>query len=252
MILDAPLTDSQDSSSLLDRLAAGDEELLASLFSRHHDRLWRLVSYRLDSRLAGRVDEDDVLQEAFMDASQRVKHLEQQRPDSAFLWLRLIVLQTLVNVHRRHLGVQMRSAQREVSLRNSMRSSSVNLAARLLDNLTSPSLAAMRAELNEQLLEALESLSEIDREVLALRHFEELTNQEVASVLGLQPKAASIRYVRALRRLQQVLHQAPGWDDYRQSQPASDTGRDELGDGLLEESSSNAPDAERSGGDVDD
>ncbi|MCA9179047.1 MAG: sigma-70 family RNA polymerase sigma factor [Planctomycetales bacterium] len=199
------------------RLAAQDEPFLGELFTRHRERLLRTVRFRMDRRLLGRVDADDILQEAYLDGAQRLKHISASPPPSAFLWLRSITLQTLINVHRRHLGAKIRDANREVSLQSPgwTQPSSVSLAAKLLDSLTSPSLAAIRQEVTEQLEEALETLAPIDREVLALRHFEELSNREVAEVLEIQQKAASVRYVRALGRLQKVLEQFPALADDR-------------------------------------
>ena len=196
-----------------DRVTRGDEQALAELFSQHRDRLWRIVHFRLDRRLHGRVDADDVLQEAYLSAAQRIRHLAADSSTSQFVWLRLIVGQTLVDVHRRHLGVQMRDAGREVSLHGAghPQATSMSLAACLLGQVTSPSQAAVRAEMSAQLEAALESMDPIDREVLALRHFEELTNSEVAEVLTIQQKAASIRYVRAIKRLKAVLSQLPGF-----------------------------------------
>ena len=195
---------------MLQRLVAEDESALAELYTEHRERLWRTVQFRMDRRLLGRVDADDVLQEAYMDAAQRMKHIEKNPPPSSFLWLRSITLQTLINVHRRHLGAKIRDANREVSMQAGWsRPTSVSLAAKLLDSLTSPSMAAIRQEVTGQLEEALDSLAPIDREVLVLRHFEELTNREVAELLEIQQKAASVRYVRALARLQGVLNQFP-------------------------------------------
>ncbi len=206
---------SEENGSLWERLERGDQEALAELFSRHRDRLWRMVNFRLDRRLHGRVDADDVLQEAYLDALQRLPHyLQQKRNMSFFVWLRCIVSQTLVDIHRKHLGAKMRAADREVSLHNPLsNTTSVSMAAQLLGHLTSPSHAAMRHELSRQLEEALEKMNPIDREILALRHFEELTNSEVAEVLGIQQKAASIRYVRAIRRLKDILKDLPEFQD---------------------------------------
>jgi RNA polymerase sigma-70 factor (ECF subfamily) len=207
----APMS-SSSSSDIIDRLIDGDEQVLGEQFARHRDRLWRMVHFRLDHRLTGRVDADDILQEAYLDAAQRTRHLADSPPPSVFLWLRMIVLQTLINVHRRHLGAKMRDAGREVSLQAGWsHPTSVSLAAKLLDSITSPSGAAIREELTLRLEEALDSLAPIDREVLVLRHFEELSNSEVAEVLQIQQKAASIRYVRALSRLQNVLSSVPGF-----------------------------------------
>lgn len=205
----------ESSDELLDRLREGDETALADLFSQHRERLWRMVNFRLDRRLYGRVDADDVLQEAYLNAAQRISHYLNNTSMSFFVWLRQIVLQTMIDLHRQHLGAQMRDAAREVSLHRGgyPQATSVSLAAHLLGNLTSPSQAAMREEVSQQLENALESMSTIDREVLALRHFEQLTNGEVAEVLDIQQKAASIRYVRAIARLKDILVQIPGFFD---------------------------------------
>ena len=96
------------------RLAAQDEPFLGELFTRHRERLLRTVRFRMDRRLLGRVDADDILQEAYLDGAQRLKHISASPPPSAFLWLRSITLQTLINVHRRHLGAKIRDANREV------------------------------------------------------------------------------------------------------------------------------------------
>jgi RNA polymerase sigma-70 factor (ECF subfamily) len=204
-----------NSDELQARLRNGDTTALGELFSLNRERLWRMVSFRLDQRLRGRVDADDVLQEAYLDAAQRIDHYLNNTSMSFFVWLRQIVLQTMIDLHRQHLGAQMRNAAREVSLHGAgyPQATSISLAAHLLGNLTSPSQAAMREEVSIQLEKALDSMSEIDREILALRHFEELTNSEVAEVLDIQQKAASIRYVRALARLKDILQQIPGFFD---------------------------------------
>ncbi len=195
------------------RLIDGDPQALAELFSRHRERLWRIVHFRLDQRLAGRIDPEDILQEAYLDAAQRIQHYRDDSPASSFLWLRMIVTQTMIDLHRRHLGAQRRDARREVPVERCAfpQATSISLASQLLGHLTSPSQAAMRAELSDQLEQVIAQMDPIDREILALRHFEELTNSEVAQTLGIQVKAASIRYVRALKRLQQILSQLPGF-----------------------------------------
>jgi RNA polymerase sigma-70 factor (ECF subfamily) len=200
---------------LLDRVKLGDERALAELFSNERDRLWRMVQARLDRRLRGRVDPDDILQEAYLDATRRIAHFANEPTMSFFLWLRLIVGQTLVDVHRRHLDTRMRDAGRDVSIARGAApgASSASLAGQLVAHMTSPSHAAMRAEMEAQLGLAIDSLDPIDREVLVLRHFEELTNGEVAETLGIQVKAASIRYVRAVARLKAILVRLPGFGD---------------------------------------
>jgi RNA polymerase sigma-70 factor (ECF subfamily) len=181
--------------------------VLAEEFARHWDRLARAVRFRLDPILAARLDPDDVLQEAWLAVTQRVEHFRRNESLSVFVWLRLVVGQTLVDVQRRHLGAQMRDAYREQSFHGFRFSpdTSISLASKLLGSLTSPSNAAIREETASRLRQAIEGMDAIDREVLVLRHFEELTNAEVAEVLGIEQKAASIRYVRALRRLRAIL-----------------------------------------------
>lgn len=204
-----------DEGELVERLRQGDDQALGELFSRFRERLWKLVNFRLSPRLSGRVDADDVLQESYLAAAERIRHFLDNPSISIFVWLRLIVLQTLTDVERRHLGARMRDANREVSLQvqPAGQSTSFSLAAQLLGNLTSPSQAAIRAEQASQLEAAIDNMNPIDREVLALRHFEELTNQETAEVLEIEEKAASIRYVRALKRLKEILAERPGFQE---------------------------------------
>ena len=207
-----------DSSKLEDQLrsvAAGDKHALAGLFSRYRHRLHSMVKLRLDRRLQGRVDASDVLQEAYLDVANRAAEYAANPTMPFFLWLRLLTGQRLMMVHRLHLGTKMRDVGQEVSLyRGAMpQASSISLAAQLLGRMTSPSMAAVRAELQLKLQEALNSMNSLDREVLTLRHFEDLSNDEVAAVLGIQKSAASNRYVRALKRLKEVLTSLPGFFD---------------------------------------
>ncbi len=202
-----------ESDALQLRLRHGDRDALAVLFSQYRERLWRLVSFRMDRRLLGRVDPDDVLQEAYLAAESRLEHYNQDTPFSAFVWLRMILLQTLTDVHRHHLGAQMRDANREVAFPGGRypQTTSASLAALFAGQFTSPSQAAAQAEVLAQVEQALAAMDPLDQEVLALRHFEELSNSEVAEVLGIQQKAASIRYVRAIKRLRAVMASLPGF-----------------------------------------
>lgn len=198
----------------LPRLLAGEEAALAEFFAAERPRLQRMVEFRLDPRLRGRVDAEDILQEGYVAAAQRLDALRTSQPMSPLVWLRLIIGQTLIDVHRRHIGAQRRDADRERSIQaNLAGGTSMTMSFHLLGRLTSPSKAAVRAELNDLVTKALDEMNETDREVLALRHFEELTNKETADVLGIEPKAASIRYVRALARLKEVLKHVPGFFD---------------------------------------
>ncbi len=200
---------------LADRVLTGDQDALAELFSAHRDRLWRLISFRMDPRLHGRVDADDILQEAWLAAVQRMGHFLSDASRSIFVWFRMITCQTLIDVHRRHLNTQKRSAALEFSIDDGWSSGATTsaLSFHLLGHLTSPSQAALREELSRQLQAALESMNEIDREVLALRHFEQLSNRETAQILGISDQAASDRYMRALARLKKVLQMLPEFRD---------------------------------------
>ena len=202
-------------NNLTQRLDANDAQALAELFALYRERLWHVARFRLASRLQGRIDPDDVLQEAYLAAAQRIEHYRKKEAPSPFVWLRMIVMQTLIDLHRHHLGTQMRDAGREVAIEGPSyaETTSASMAITLVAHLTSPSQAAARGERVDIVRQAIETMDSIDREVLALRHFEELTNHEAAEVLGIQPKAASIRYVRALRRLKAILAQVPGFHD---------------------------------------
>ena len=207
--------DPDDSEDLLRRAAAGDEAALAALWERHRARLRQMVRLRLDRRLQGRVDPSDVLQDAYLDLAARLPDYARERPMPTYLWLRLVTGQRLAQVHRQHLGAAMRDAGREVSLyRGALpQASSASLAAQLLGRFTTASQAAIRAERQLQLQEILNGLDPMDREILALRHFEQLSNGEAAQVLGLSKTAASNRYIRALGRLRDLLEQVPGFSD---------------------------------------
>jgi RNA polymerase sigma-70 factor (ECF subfamily) len=202
-----------DPNRLLRRALAGDESALAALFDRHRERLRRMIRLRLDRRLSGRVDASDVLQEAYLDVRKRFAEYARDPAALPFpLWLRLIAGQRLTDVHRYHLGAQMRDAGQEVALHRGPfpQADSVSLAAQLLGKMTSASQAAIRVEHKLIVQEALNSMDPLDREVLALRHFEHLSNDETAQVLGLSKSAASNRYIRALKRLKEILSSIPG------------------------------------------
>jgi RNA polymerase sigma-70 factor (ECF subfamily) len=202
-----------DDSELLRSAAAGDDPALASLWQRHRPRLRRMIQLRLDRRLRRRVDPSDILQEAYIDLAARLPDYARERPMPIFLWIRLVVGQRLTQVHRRHLGTARRDAGREVPLHSGAlpQASSASKAAQLVGRFTSASRAAARAEQRLRLEQALDDMDAIDREIIALRHFEELSNAEAAQVLSLTKAAASKRYVRALTRLQSILEGMPGF-----------------------------------------
>src|SRR5437868_15133939 len=208
-------SDASETQALIRRIEGGDEHALSELFARCRHRLRRMVKLRLDRRLQGRLDASDVLQEAYLDVAKRAAEYRENPSMPVFLWLRLVTGQRLMALHRKHLGAQMRNAGQEVSLHQGALppASSISIAAMLLGRITSPTRAARRAEMQVRLQEVLNSMDPIDREVLTLRHFEELSNGEAAQVLGLTKAAASNRYMRALMRLKESLEGMPGFLD---------------------------------------
>jgi RNA polymerase sigma-70 factor (ECF subfamily) len=197
---------------LVARAAAGDRIAVAELLERYRDRLRRMVVMRLDPRLRGRVDASDVIQEGYIDAMKRLEEFVREPSVPFYIWLRFLVGQRVQEQHRRHLHTPGRDIGREVSIyRGAMPGASTGvLAARLLGKLTSPSQAAQRAERKLRLQEALNQMDPLDREILVLRHYEQMTNGDVAAALGLEKSAASKRYTRALTRLKEILADLPG------------------------------------------
>ena len=203
--------DSDETGRLIRQAAAGDPRALGGLLTQHQDRLLRIVAFRMDPRLSGRVDPADIVQEAYIEATRRFeRYVRMEEPMPFFLWLRFLTMQKLLQIHREHFDVKARDVEREVSLYGGppLKATSAVLAARLLGKCTSPSEAAVRREVQQKLEQLLNSMEPIDREVLTLRHFEQLSNSEAARVLGIQESAASSRYVRAIRRLKCLLEAA--------------------------------------------
>ena len=194
-------------ATLLARAARGDQEAWGALLARHQARLQCVAAFRLDDRLGGRVDAADVVQEAFVEATARRAEFFEQSAQPLFLWLRWMVGNTLLDLHRQHLGAQRRDVKREVRCPDGSGDDSTRaaLVARLTAGATGPATAAGRAEIKARLDEALGQLDAGDREVIALRHFEQLTSAEAAQVLGIQERAAAKRYLRAMDRLREVL-----------------------------------------------
>jgi RNA polymerase sigma-70 factor (ECF subfamily) len=196
-----------ENDELLRRAAAGDGTSWQALVERSRDRLRRMVAFRLDQRLRGRIDPSDVLQDAYLEAWRHLGSYLDRPEIPFFLWLRGIAGNKLRELHRHHLGTRMRDPRREVSFHGEglAETTTTALAAELLGDVTRASEQAVRLEIKAQLEAALEGMDPLDREVLALRHFEQLSPEETARVLGIKEKAAGMRYVRALRRLKGIL-----------------------------------------------
>ena len=206
------MTSDQSEAARIRQAAAGDPQAWAALLDEHRARLRRMVALRLDRRLQGRIDPSDVIQEAYLEASAGLTQYVERAEMPFFLWLRWLTAMKLNALHRKHLDCQVRDAAREVSIERGAwpQASSAALAAQLLGRQTSASAVALRLERKARLEEGLDALDPLDREVLILRHFEELTNAEAALTLQIRESAASKRYIRALRRLKDILAAMPG------------------------------------------
>jgi RNA polymerase sigma-70 factor, ECF subfamily len=194
--------ESPETRALLERLGNGEAEAGGQLLCQHRDDLWRQIDLRLDRRLRPRLDPSDVVQEAQLEAVRRLPDYLRRRPMPFWLWLRKIAQERLIMAYRRHAVAGRRSVGRDVSL--SMPSSAV-LGQQLLARGSSPSQAPRRQELTDRVRRAVAELSDADREMILMRNFEQLTNQQAAAVLGIDPATASQRYGRALIRLRAIL-----------------------------------------------
>ncbi len=204
--------DSSETQQLLQQAQEGDRQAIEGLLARHREALVRLVALRLDRAIARRVDASDIVQDVLVEANRRLDDYLRDRKMPFHLWLRQIAQDRMIDAHRRHRGAARRSIDREQPLAAPEMSdrSALDLAAMLHDRELTPAAAATRRELQERFRAAIDLLDDTDREVILMRHFEELTNQEVAQSLELSEPAAGMRYLRAIRRLRQVLDQADG------------------------------------------
>lgn len=201
-----------DREEIIKSLKLGREEALAEYFSVVQGRLKRIVNFRLDYRLSGRVSESDVIQETYVRAAKRIDSFLEKDDMPFFVWLRLEISQKLHEIHRHHFGAEKRDVRKEIKLgqNNDSGKTSMALAAHIVAQLSSPSRLIERAEQIAILEKTLAEMNELDREVIALRHFEELSNIETARILEIEPAAASKRYLRALKRLREIMESAKG------------------------------------------
>jgi RNA polymerase sigma-70 factor (ECF subfamily) len=198
--------DTDETRRLLQQVRDGDLRALDPLLARHRAYLCRVVELRLDRKLRARVDASDVVQEAVLEAARRIDDYLAREPMPFHLWLRQTAYENLLRLRRQHVEAECRTVEREVPLPDG---SSAVLARQLLGPGSTPSEKAIEQELSRRLGQALAGLAEADREILLMRNFEGLSNQEVAQVLSLEPAAASKRYGRAILRLRKAL-QASG------------------------------------------
>ncbi|WP_459557866.1 sigma-70 family RNA polymerase sigma factor [Lacunimicrobium album] len=205
-----------NTQELLAKVKAGEADAVNDLIERHRTPLRRLVHLRLDQALARRLDASDIVQDVMLEATGRLDDYLKDPRIPFHLWLRQLAQDHIIDMHRRHRLAQRRSVDREQSLQAPAgdKDSSKELASFLKDQELTPAAASIRKELETQFLEALDRLEEPDREILLMRHYEQLGNGEVATLLGVSPAAAGMRHLRALRRLREVLG---GAEDSQQS-----------------------------------
>jgi RNA polymerase sigma-70 factor, ECF subfamily len=199
--------DENNTEQLLDGVKTGDPDAVNDLLERHRDAVHRLVRMRLDQRIQQRVDVSDVVQDVMVEANRRLQDYLHNPCMSFRLWLRQIARDRIIDAHRRHRVSAKRSVDREKSLTApaDMNRSTMELAFQLQDPELTPQAAATQQEMLRRVEAAISELPEADAEVIAMRHYERLSNQEIAQVLELTEPAASMRYLRAVRRLRQLL-----------------------------------------------
>jgi RNA polymerase sigma-70 factor (ECF subfamily) len=199
-----------ETDELVERAARGEDAARHQLLARHRDRLKRMVAVHLDRRLAARVDPSDIVQEALLDAHRELSDYLRSRPLPLYPWLRQLAWERLLKWHRAHIRVQKRSVGREESRDLALpEESAMLLAHRLIAAGTSPSRRLIRDELRQRVRAALEAAPPRDREVLVMRHLEEMSAAEIAATLGITERAAKARHTRALERLRNLLDDDP-------------------------------------------
>ena len=193
---------------LLNNAQQGDKDAVNALLERHRDALRRMIDMRIDKAIAKRVDASDIVQDVLIEANRRLENYDGSMP--FHLWLRHLAKDRIIDMHRKHRGAQKRSVDREASLSPQYHDqSSMQLADQLRDLELTPAAASIRKELEGRFLVAIDQLEEDDREIVLMRHYEQLSNQEVATALEVSPQAASMRLLRALRKLRVILGEHP-------------------------------------------
>ena len=194
---------------LLDQVRGGDDDAVNVLIDRHRNALRHLVRMRLDRKIQRRVDVSDVVQDVLIEANRRLKTYLENPVMPFHLWIRHIARDRIIDAHRRHRGSAKRSVDREQAMviPGGFGKSSIILAAQLVDSEKTPAARTMEKELARRVEEAISDLDDVDAEVIVMRHYEQLTNREIAQALELTEPAASMRYLRAVRRLRELMQQ---------------------------------------------
>lgn len=199
--------ESEKTLDLLRDVAGGDGAAVNRLMDRHRDAVRRMIHMRMDQALARRVDASDIVQDVMFEAAQRLDGYLANPGMPFHLWLRQLAKDRIIDMHRRHRGARRRSVDREQNFSGlgSDDQSAADIAALLRDSELTPAAAAIRRELQERFLSAISQMEDGDRDIIMMRHFEHLGNSEVAAALGLSAPAAGMRYLRAIRRLRELL-----------------------------------------------
>jgi RNA polymerase sigma-70 factor, ECF subfamily len=208
--------DTESTQRLLAQAGEGEEQAVNELIERHREALRRMVAGRMDRRMAARVDASDIVQETLVEAHRRLQEYIADGTMPFHLWLRHIARDRLIDAHRRHRA-QRRDVGREQAMHapGTAERSSLDLAAQLCDLELTPAAQALKKELELRFWAAIDELDEPDREIILMRHQEQLGNSEVAEILGLSQPAAGMRYLRAIRRLRTVLGESPSGEVHR-------------------------------------
>lgn len=206
--------DGDQTQNLLNQVKDGSPAAVDALLERHRESLRRLVEMRLDQKLARRLDASDIIQEVLVEANRRLRDYVQNPAMAFHLWIRQIAKDRIIDAHRRHRGSAKRSVDREQAPspgNAALDPSTIDLAGQLRDERLTPAAAATQRELALQVELAVAKLPEADRDMILMRHYEHLTNSEVAEALSLSEPAASMRYLRALRKLRSALDEGTSW-----------------------------------------
>ena len=195
-----------ETQQLLEQAKQGDAAAVERLLTAHREPLRRMIGLRLDPALAARVDASDIVQDVLLEAHKRLQDYLRKPAMPFHLWLRHIAKDHIIDAHRHERKAQRRSVDREQSMNaNRPGESSLDWAAQFFDQERTPASAAIQQEMERKVQSAIGQLDEGDREIILMRYVEQLSNQDVADTLGLSEAAASMRCLRAVRRLQSLL-----------------------------------------------
>ena len=199
--------DAEQTQELLAGAKEGDADAVNRLMERHRDSLRRMVQLRLDQKIQRRIDVSDVVQDVLVEANRRLQDYLANPVLGFHLWLRQIAKDRIIDAHRRHRASAKRSVDRErpLAVPAANDHSTMELAAQLADRELTPAAAATQAEMANAVEAAIAKLPDQDCEIIIMRHYEQLSNQEIAQALALTEPAASMRYLRAIRRLKELM-----------------------------------------------